>query len=100
MHSYKLNAINRSDVCGPIVANWLILHPSADTLANMEQRWNDTDRGQQKELEKNQSQYNLSTTSFKWTVLGAEPGPRSEKPVTNHLSSVIKLELLSCQVNY
>jgi hypothetical protein len=43
--------------------NWAgdrpIVHPSDDTCMNMEQQWNDTDRGKPKDLEKNLSQCHL-----------------------------------------
>jgi hypothetical protein len=41
----------------------------------MEQRWNDTDRGKPKDLERNLSQCYFVC-----------PDPRGEKPATNHLS--------------
>jgi hypothetical protein len=38
---------------------------------NMEQRWNDIDRGKPQESEKNLSGATLSTTDSTWTTLGA-----------------------------
>jgi hypothetical protein len=42
-------------LCGIVTANGPTVHPPDDTRVNMEQQWNDTDRGKLKDSEKNLS---------------------------------------------
>jgi hypothetical protein len=52
---------------------------------NVEQRWNDIDRGKLKDSRKNVSQLHF-VNNLTWTALGASPGLRGEKQVANRLS--------------
>jgi hypothetical protein len=45
-----------------------------------ERRWNDTDRGKQKNSEKNLSHCHLSTTDPTWIDPGANQGLRGDRP--------------------
>jgi hypothetical protein len=67
-------------------ANGPIFQPPDDTWVNMEQRWNDTDRGKLKDSEKNLSQCHFVHHKSHVDYSGSERCLRGEKPVTNHLS--------------
>jgi hypothetical protein len=54
-------------------------------------RWNDTDRGQQKNSDKNPSQCHFFTTNPTWTDWGTNPGLRRKRPAANSLSQGIAL---------
>jgi hypothetical protein len=62
-------AANRLCLCGTATANRLTFHSPDDTCANMEQRWNDTDRGKQKDSDKSLSQCHFVHQKFhmEWT---------------------------------
>jgi hypothetical protein len=70
---------------GPLTGS-LSIYPPDDTWVNMEQRWNDADRGNRKTRRKACHSAPLSTTNPTMTDLGANPGLRGEKPATNSLS--------------
>jgi hypothetical protein len=57
-------------------SNGPTVHPPNDTCVNMEQRWNDNDRGKLKVSEKSRPIAGLSTTNPTWTALGANPSFR------------------------
>jgi hypothetical protein len=65
----------------------------------MEQWWNDTDRGNQKNSEKICPSDTLSITNPTWTDLGANPGLRGEKSLSYlsnlHVSGFAVKSLLS-----
>jgi hypothetical protein len=52
----------------------------------MEQRWNDTDRGNRRTRRGTCPSATLCTTSPTWTALVAKPALHGEKPATNRLS--------------
>jgi len=56
---------------------------------NMEYQWNDTDRRKLKCLEKNLSQYPLSTIKPTWTGLGLNPGLFSDRLAANNLNHIM-----------
>jgi hypothetical protein len=68
-------------------ANVPIAHHSDDTWVNIEQQWNDIDRGNWRTWRKICPNATLSTKNSKWTVLGTNLGIRGDRPVTNYLSS-------------
>jgi hypothetical protein len=53
-------------------ANETTACPPDDTWVDMEQRWNDTDRGMPDNLEK--SPFHVSTTNHKLSEQGSSPG--------------------------
>jgi hypothetical protein len=61
------------------------LHPPDDTWVNMEQRWNNIDRGKPENSENNCYRETLTTTNTTWTALGANLGLYGEKQATNRL---------------
>jgi hypothetical protein len=69
-------------------SNGPFVHPADDIYiwVNMDQRWNDIDRGKSKDSEKNLSDCHFvhQKSHMKWPR--CEPGLRGEKPATNHLS--------------
>jgi hypothetical protein len=71
--------------CG---ANRPIIHHPDDTWVNMDQRWNNTDRGKPKDSEKNLSQCHFVHHKSHWTDLGARSGSHGEKPANSCLSYV------------
>jgi hypothetical protein len=71
---------------GTAAINGPISQPPDDTQVNMEQQWNDIDRGTLKNSEKYLSQFHLSTTNPTQTDHGVKPGLHREKPMTNHLN--------------
>jgi len=56
---------------------------------NMEYQWNDTDRRKVKCLEKNLSQYPLSTIKPTWTGLGLNPDLFSERLTAINLNHIM-----------
>jgi hypothetical protein len=57
------------------VANGPIVNPADDTWVNMEQQWNDTDRGKLKDSEKNLSQRHFMHHKSHMDWPGCESGP-------------------------
>jgi hypothetical protein len=53
---------------------------------NIEEQWNDIERGKLKNSEKILSQCHFVHHRSHWTDLGANLGHRGEKPATNRLS--------------
>jgi hypothetical protein len=64
---------------------------------NIEQRWNDIDRGKPKDSEKNLSQCHFVYHKSHMDRQAASAGFRSEKPVTNRLSCSMA-DFFPCQV--
>jgi hypothetical protein len=58
-------------LCGTAAANGPIVHPPDDTWVNMDQRWDDIDRGNQRTRRKTCPSATLCTTNTTWTVLEA-----------------------------
>jgi hypothetical protein len=66
-------------------SNRLFVHPPNDVRVNMEQHWNDTDRGKLKHSERNLSQHHFVHHKSHMD-LGVNLGPHSDKLATNCLS--------------
>jgi hypothetical protein len=60
-----LSLLRKVRLCGTTASNVPFVHPSSDdTWVNMEQRWNDIDRGKPKDSEKNRSQCHFVHQKF------------------------------------
>jgi hypothetical protein len=59
-------------------SNGPFVHLPDDIWLDVEQRWNDTDRGKQKDSEKTCPSATLSTTNRTWTNLGSSPGREAD----------------------
>jgi hypothetical protein len=68
------------------VSNGPFVHPPDDIWVNMEQLWNDIDRGNRRTRRKACPSAALSTANHTWSDMCASPDLHSEKPATNSLS--------------
>jgi hypothetical protein len=65
-------------LCWTAIHNGHFVHPPDDTWVNMEQQWNDTDRGNRRTRRETCPSATLSATNRTWPALGANLGLRDE----------------------